>query len=172
MVRKKRKTILGKKVMMHSWNLRERRCLALGYAGNILFLPKKAFKDGDHVPWVSSGGYPGRSIFTIEGNVPFVGVLVGGSPLGPLLWLSTIWLHAHISEQGPSAFGLRHPLLTLPLFCPPPHPKTAGSQFQLLGCGVSVSFLPMCVSVSGPIFQASSLCVKGEYPDLSFSFYK
>lgn len=67
-----------------------------------LFLPKKAFKDGDHVPWVSSGGYPGRSIFTMEGNVPFVGVLAGGSPHGPLLWLSTIWLHVHISEQGPS----------------------------------------------------------------------
>lgn len=70
MVRKKREMIPEKKVVMRFWNWRERRSLALVYTGNILCLPKKVFKDGDHVPWVSSEGHLGRSIFNIEGNVP------------------------------------------------------------------------------------------------------
>lgn len=56
-VRKQRRTITRNKVIPKFWNLRETRCLALVYTGNILFLPKKAFEDRNHVSWVSFKGY-------------------------------------------------------------------------------------------------------------------
>ena len=62
-------------------------------------------------------------------------------------------------------YGLHPQRLLTWLFC---HPKPATSLLQLLGCGSSFASLPVCVSVSGPVFCAYVLCIKGEYPHLSF----